>query len=92
MYPWSQLGDDSMLLPAPLVIRGTLANVTTTQGIELVQSSARTESGMSGGPLVDECGTAVAIMSGVPLRPDTEGQVREGFGVFISMAELLRLP
>lgn len=91
-YPWSQLGDDSMLLPSPLVIRGTLANVATTQGIELVQSSARTENGMSGGPLVDECGTAVAITSGVPLSLDTEGQVREGFGVFISMAELLRLP
>src|SRR5690606_16487651 len=52
-YPWSQ-EDDRPTLPPPLVVRGTLAFLGNVEGIEVVQSSAKAEEGMSGGPLVDD--------------------------------------
>jgi len=90
-YPWSQVPDDASALSAPVVIRGTLASTSTAGGIDIVQSSVRTEKGMSGGPLVDECGIALAVTSGVPVRLGNLGQLQQGFGVFISMAEIERL-
>lgn len=90
-YPWSQ-EDDGPTLPPPLVVRGTLAFLGSVEGIEIVQSSARAEEGMSGGPLVDECGTAVAVVTGARHRLNDSGVLREGFGVFVSMSEFERLP
>ena len=90
-YPWS-LADDGAVLPPPIVVRGTLASASSVNGIEVVQFSGRVEQGMSGGPLVDECGTVLAVTSGAALRADDSGTLREGFAVFISMAEFERLP
>ena len=90
-YPWSQ-EDDGPTLPPPLVVRGTLAFLGSVEGIEVVQSSARAEEGMSGGPLVDECGTAVAVVTGARFQENELGALREGFGVFVSMSEFERLP
>ena len=90
-YPWSQESDGGSI-PPPLVVRGTLASMATVDGVDVVQSSARAEEGMSGGPLVDECGTALAVTSGARLRVNEIGALREGFGVFVSMSEFQRLP
>lgn len=84
-YPWSRRGDDR----EPRLSRGTVSAVTTSDGIAIVQVDARTEQGMSGGPLVDECGAAIAVASFVPLRDD--GGDQGEFAVFISIAELANL-
>ena len=47
------------------------------------------QSGMSGGPLVDECGFAIAVASAVPRA--LRGESGDGLTVFISMAELEKL-
>ncbi len=89
-YPWSQERPAGSL-PEPLVVRGGLLSVAVVSGIEVVQSSAPTQQGMSGGPLVDECGNAIAVTSGARVRPGDSGNLQEGFPVFVSVSELDRL-
>lgn len=84
-YPWSRRGDDR----EPRLSRGAVSAVTTSDGIAIVQVAAPTEQGMSGGPLVDECGTAIGVASSLPVRDD--GETQGEFAVFISIAELANL-
>ena len=88
-YPWSQAPDDSASIPPPVVLRGILSNTADLNGIAIVQSDVRVQSGMSGGPLVDECGYALAVAASLPRALGDEAG--EGIGVFISMAELAKL-
>ena len=88
-YPWSQAPDDSASIPPPVVLRGVLSSTAELNGIAIVQSDVRVQSGMSGGPLVDECGDALAVAASLPRALGDEAG--EGIGVFISMAELANL-
>ena len=94
-YPWSQVDDglegEPSAWPDPLVIKGNIAAVAESGGIAIVQVDARVQQGMSGGPLVDECGAALGVASFVPLRSDDGGGAQQGFAVFISIAELANL-
>ena len=72
------------------MIKGNIAAVAESGGIAIVQVDARVQQGMSGGPLVDECGAALGVASFVPLRSDDSG-AQQGFAVFISIAELANL-
>ena len=88
-YPWSQAERGSAAIPPPVVLRGTLSNLALENSVAIVQSDVQVQSGMSGGPLVDECGLALAVTSSVP-RPEDD-DVGDGLTVFISMAELAKL-
>ena len=88
-YPWSQAGDDSAAVPAPVVVRGVLSNAAVRDNIAVVQADVQAQSGMSGGPLVDECGFVLAVASAVPRA--LRGEAGDGLTVFISMAELDKL-
>ena len=85
-YPWSQAQDESARVPAPVVVRGVLSNTAVRDSIAIVQADVQAQSGMSGGPLVDECGVAIAVASAVPQA--LRGEAGDGLTVFISMAEL----
>ena len=85
-YPWSQAEDESARIPPPVVVRGVLSNTAVRNNIAVVQADVQAQSGMSGGPLVDECGAVIAVASAVPQAQ--QGEVGEGLTVFISMAEL----
>ena len=88
-YAWSQAEDESTDVPPPVVVRGVLSNTAMRDNVAVVQADVQAQSGMSGGPLVDECGFVLAIASAVPLAPeDTAG---DGLTVFISVAELEKL-
>lgn len=88
-YPWSQARDETAEIPPPVVVRGVLSSTAVQDDIDVVQADVQAQSGMSGGPLVDECGVAVAVASAQPqARDDQRG---EGLTVFISMAELDKL-
>jgi len=88
-YPWSQAQDETAGIPPPVVVRGVLSSTAVRDDIDVVQADVQAQSGMSGGPLVDECGVAVAVASAQPqARADQFG---EGLTVFISMAELDKL-
>ena len=86
-YPWSRRGDDLQ----PRLSRGGVSAVTTSDGVAIVQVDVSTEQGMSGGPLVDECGAAIGVASFIPLRFDDNGETEGDFAVFISVAELANL-
>ncbi|MCY4616701.1 MAG: serine protease [Chloroflexi bacterium] len=88
-YPWSQAEDESTAIPPPVVLRGTLSNIAVRDDIAVVQSDVQAQSGMSGGPLVDECGFVLAVASAVPRA--LRGEAGDGLTVFISMAELAKL-
>ena len=88
-YAWSQAEDESTDIPPPVVVRGVLSNTATRDSIAVVQADVQAQSGMSGGPLVDECGFALAIASSLPRA--LRGEAGEGLTVFISMAELAKL-
>ncbi|MDE2695516.1 MAG: serine protease [Chloroflexota bacterium] len=88
-YPWSQAEDESTAIPPPVVLRGTLSNTAVRDNVAVVQSDVRAQSGMSGGPLVDECGFVLAVASAVPRA--RRGEVGDGLTVFVSMAELAKL-
>jgi S1-C subfamily serine protease len=91
-YPWSQEFGDTSAIPEPIITRGTLLNMVTQDGVEIVQSSVQIQKGNSGGPLVDECGTAIAILSSASIRPIGDGgHIFEGYPIFISMTELSRV-
>ena len=88
-YPWSQEKGDTVEIPEALITRGTLLSVVTQDGIEIVQSSVQIQSGNSGGPLLDECGTAIAVLSYTShWDREDRGVVDKGYPVFISMTEL----
>ena len=88
-YPWSGLQDDRSISGTLQTSRGFVSAVTTTDGIEIVQTNAGVDRGMSGGPLVDECGYALAVAS-FNLRTDDADDPSD-FPVFISIAELDKL-
>lgn len=88
-YPWSQAQDESADIPPPVVVRGIVSSTAVRDDIRVVQADVQAQSGMSGGPLVDECGVAVAVTSAQPQA--REDQFGEGLTVFISMAELEKL-
>ena len=88
-YAWSQADDESINILPPVVVRGVLSSTAIRDNIAVVQADVQAQSGMSGGPLVDECGFVLAVASAVPLAPG--GEVGDGLAVFISTAELDKL-
>lgn len=87
-YPWSGIRDDSSPGGTLQTSRGVFSARTTRDGIEIVQTDAGVDRGMSGGPLVDECGYALAVASFSETRV-TDGEAEDSeFPVFISIAEL----
>lgn len=94
-YPWSQIDDglegEPSAWPDPLLIRGNIAGVAESGGIDIVQAAVPVQQGMSGGPLVDECGAALGVASFYPTRVGDGGGTQQGFAVFISIAELANL-
>lgn len=88
-YPWSSLQDDRSLGGSLQTSRGIISDVKTVGGIDIVQTDAGVDRGMSGGPLVDECGYALAVAS-FNLRTDDTDDPSD-FPVFISIAELENL-
>ena len=90
-YPWSSVAstgqtDGSVPLQTS---KGVVSAVTLANGIEIIQTDASVDRGMSGGPLVDECGYALAVASFV-LATDDAGDPGD-FAAFISIAELENL-
>ena len=90
-YPWSSVGDTGRSDGSvPLqTSKGVVSAVTVANGIEIIQTDASVDRGMSGGPLVDECGFALAVASFV-LTSDDVGDPGD-FAAFISIAELENL-
>ena len=90
-YPWSSVSDTSQTDGSrPLqTSKGVVSAVTVADGIEIIQTDASVDRGMSGGPLVDECGFALAVASFV-LTSDDVGDPGD-FAAFISIAELENL-
>ena len=87
-YPWSGIQDDGSRGGSLQTSRGVVSAVTTADGIEIVQTDAGVDRGMSGGPLVDECGNALAVASFFETRV-TDGEEEDSeFPVFISISEL----
>lgn len=85
-YPWSGIEDDRDAGGSLQTSRGIVSAVTTSEGIEIVQTDAGVDRGMSGGPLVDECGNALAVASFILSTDDLDDPSE--FPVFISIAEL----
>ena len=89
-YPWSGIQDDSSPGGSLQTSRGIVSAVTTAEGsgIKIVQTDAGIDRGMSGGPLVDECGYALAVASFFATRVTDGEEDPSEFPVFISIAEL----
>ena len=87
-YPWSGIEDDREAGGSLQTSRGVVSAVTVSEGIEIVQTDAGVDRGMSGGPLVDECGNALAVASFYEIRETNDGNDPSEFPVFISIAEL----
>lgn len=86
-FPWSSVGDSRAGGAVPLqTSKGIISAVTLADGIEIIQTDAGVDRGMSGGPLVDECGVALAVASFVLSTDDTDDP--GDFAAFISIAEL----
>lgn len=90
-YPWSGIEDDREAGGSLQTSRGVVSAVTVSEGIEIVQTDAGVDRGMSGGPLVDECGYALAVASFYEIRETNDGNDPSEFPVFISIAELENL-
>ena len=88
-YPWSGIEDDREAGGSLQTSRGVVSAVTVSEGIEIVQTDAGVDRGMSGGPLVDECGNALAVASFILSTDDVDDPSE--FPVFISIAELDKL-
>ena len=88
-YPWSGIEDDREAGGSLQTSRGVVSAVTVSEGIEIVQTDAGVDRGMSGGPLVDECGNALAVASFILSTDDADDPSE--FPVFISIAELDKL-
>ena len=90
-YPWSSVeatGQTDGSVPLQ-TSKGVVSAMTLANGIEIIQTDASVDRGMSGGPLVDECGYALAVASFV-LATDDAGDPGD-FAAFISIAELENL-
>ena len=88
-YPWSSEQDDRSPGGSLQTSRGVFSAKTTRDGIEIVQTDAVVDGGMSGGPLVNECGEALAVASFSRTRVMDDGRDDPSeFPVFISIAEL----
>ena len=92
-YPWSGIEDNRSPGGSLQTSRGIVSAVTAAEGsgIEIVQTDAGVDRGMSGGPLVDECGYALAVASFYEIRETDGGNDPSEFPVFISIAELENL-
>lgn len=90
-YPWSSVGNtDRSDGSRPLqTSKGVVSAVTVADGIEIIQTDASVDRGMSGGPLVDECGYALAVASFIPTTDDADDP--GDFAAFISIAEIENL-
>lgn len=89
-YPWSSVGDSGAGGAIPLqTSKGIISAVTVADGIEIIQTDAGVDRGMSGGPLVDECGVALAVASFVLSTDDADDP--GDFAAFISITELENL-
>ena len=88
-YPWSGIEDDRDPGGSLQTSRGVVSAVTVSEGIAIVQTDAGVDRGMSGGPLVDECGKALAVASFILSTDDVDDPSE--FPVFISIAELENL-
>ncbi len=90
-YPWSSVSDrDQTDGVVPLqTSKGIVSAITLADGIELIQTDASVDRGMSGGPLVDECGSVLAVASFLPSTDDVDDP--GDFAGFISVAELANL-
>lgn len=90
-YPWSSVGDSARadgVVPLQTG-KGVVSAVTLADGIRIIQTDADVNRGMSGGPLVDECGYVLAVASFVLATDDADDP--GNFPVFISIAELENL-
>ena len=85
-YPWSGLQDDRSLGGTLQTSRGVVSAVTTTDGIRNLQIDGGVDRGMSGGPLVDECGAVLGVAHGTRVTDDVDDP--SDFPIFISIAEL----
>lgn len=85
-YPWSGLQDDRSLGGTLQTSRGVVSAVTTTDGIRNLQIDGGVDRGMSGGPLVDECGDVLGVAHGTRVTDDVDDP--SDFPIFISIAEL----
>ena len=90
-YAVSQYGFSGGAFPQALVSPGSVVTVGQESGVDFMQADNHVEPGMSGGPLVDECGNAIAVASGLPkwVSDDLEGV--SAFAVFISVSEIENL-
>lgn len=90
-YPWSSVGDTGGTDGSvPLqTSKGIVSAVTIANGIEIIQTDAGVDRGMSGGPLVDECGYALAVASFILTTDDADDP--GDFAAFISIAEIENL-
>lgn len=83
-YPWSSIEEGTLQTS-----RGVVSAVTPINDIVIVETAADVNRGMSGGPLVDECGDALAVVS-FSLRTDDVDDP-SAFTAFISISELENL-
>ena len=88
-YPWSGLQDDRSLGGTLHTSRGVVSAVTTTDGIRNLQIDGGVDRGMSGGPLVDECGDVLGVAHGTRVTDDVDDP--SDFPIFISISELENL-
>lgn len=90
-YPWSSVGDSGRadgVVPLQTG-KGVVSAVRLADGINIIQAEVGVDRGMSGGPLVDECGYVLAVASFVLATDDADDP--SNFPVFISIAELENL-
>lgn len=85
-YPWSSRGDN---IPPVQVSSGIVSSVETVDGVRLIQTDAGVDRGMSGGPLVDECGSVLGVTSFLPATDNPSDPA--AFAGFIAIAEMERL-
>lgn len=86
-YPVSQQGLDGLTVPPAIVSPGSIVALDEQDGTKFVQVDNKVEPGMSGGPLVDECGRVVGVASLLPQWYSEDATSRDGFAIFIAMSE-----
>ena len=70
-FPWSQEKKSQSEIVPSEIRRTSISNVaTSSEGIAVISIGAGTN-GMSGGPVVDECGNALGVVSGGQINPKT---------------------
>jgi hypothetical protein len=66
------------------VSRGVITEIRQRDGVRVVQTDAAAEAGNSGGPMINELGEVIAILTG-----GSENRARAGFGVSVDYAREL---